>query len=99
MAKVLMIGAGGVGGVVAKKMAQNHAVFAEFMIASRTLSKCDAIKSEIEQFIPTKSVVTTAKVDADNVPELVALIQAYKPDLVLNVAFGRGAIEENFYHR
>ena len=86
MAKVLMIGAGGVGGVVAKKMAQNHAVFTEFMIASRTLSKCDAIKSEIAQFIPTKSVVTTAKVDADNVPELVALIQSYKPDLVLNVA-------------
>ena len=86
MAKVLMIGAGGVGGVVAKKMAQNHAVFTEFMIASRTLIKCDAIKLEIEQFIPTKSLVTTAKVDADNVPELVALIQSYKPDLVLNVA-------------
>jgi saccharopine dehydrogenase (NAD+, L-lysine-forming) len=81
-----MIGAGGVGGVVAKKMAQNHEVFGEFMIASRTLSKCDQIKKEIEQFIPTKSVVTTAKVDADNVPELVALIQQYKPEMVINVA-------------
>lgn len=86
MARVLMIGAGGVGGVVAKKMAQNHEVFGEFMIASRTLSKCDQIKKEIEQFIPTKSVVTTAKVDADNVPELVALIQQYKPEMVINVA-------------
>jgi saccharopine dehydrogenase (NAD+, L-lysine-forming) len=81
-----MIGAGGVGGVVAKKMAQNHAVFSEFMIASRTLSKCEQIKKEIEQFIPTKSVVTTAKVDADSVPELVALIREYQPDMVINVA-------------
>jgi saccharopine dehydrogenase (NAD+, L-lysine forming) len=86
MARVLMIGAGGVGGVVAKKMAQNHEVFGEFMIASRTLAKCEQIKQEIEQFIPTKAVVTTAKVDADNVPELVELIESYKPDLVLNVA-------------
>jgi saccharopine dehydrogenase (NAD+, L-lysine forming) len=86
MARVLMIGAGGVGGVVAKKMAQNHEVFGEFMIASRTLAKCEQIKKEIEEFIPTKAVVTTAKVDADNVPELVELIKAYKPDMVLNVA-------------
>lgn len=86
MAKVLMIGAGGVGSVVAKKMAQNHEVFSEFMIASRTLSKCEKIKSEIEQFIPTKAVVTTAQVDADNVPELVKLIESYKPDMVINVA-------------
>jgi saccharopine dehydrogenase (NAD+, L-lysine forming) len=86
MARVLMIGAGGVGSVVAKKMAQNFEVFGEFMIASRTLSKCDKIKSEIDKFIPTKAVIQTAQVDADNVPELVKLIESYKPDMVLNVA-------------
>jgi saccharopine dehydrogenase (NAD+, L-lysine forming) len=86
MARVLMIGAGGVGSVVAKKMAQNHEVFSEFMIASRTLSKCDKIKSEIDKFISTKAVIKTAQVDADNVPELVKLIESYKPDMVLNVA-------------
>jgi saccharopine dehydrogenase (NAD+, L-lysine forming) len=86
MARVLMIGAGGVGSVVAKKMAQNHEVFSEFMIASRTLSKCDKIKSEIDQFIPTKAVIKTAQVDADNVPELVELIESYKPEMVLNLA-------------
>ncbi len=86
MARVLMIGAGGVGSVVAKKMAQNHEVFSEFMIASRTLAKCDKIKSEIDQFIPTKAVIKTAQVDADNVPELVKLIESYKPEMVLNLA-------------
>lgn len=87
MARVLMIGAGGVGTVVAKKCAQNDSVFTELMIASRTKAKCDKIADEIKQYFPeSKTVVTTAKVDADNVPELVALINAYKPELVINVA-------------
>ena len=34
----------------------------------------------------TKTVISTAQVDADNVPELVALIKEYKPDIVINVA-------------
>jgi saccharopine dehydrogenase (NAD+, L-lysine-forming) len=34
----------------------------------------------------TKTIITTAKVDADNVDELVALINAYKPEAVLNLA-------------
>ncbi|WP_034345194.1 saccharopine dehydrogenase family protein [Deinococcus misasensis] len=87
MARVLMIGAGGVGTVVAKKCAQNDSVFTELMIASRTKAKCDKIADEIKQYFPeSKTVVTTAKVDADNVPELVALINEYKPELVINVA-------------
>ncbi|GGJ44916.1 saccharopine dehydrogenase family protein [Deinococcus roseus] len=87
MARVLMIGAGGVGTVVAKKCAQNDSVFTELMIASRTKAKCDKIADEIKQYFPdSKTVVTTAKVDADNVPELVALINDYKPELVINVA-------------
>ncbi|GEM47092.1 saccharopine dehydrogenase family protein [Deinococcus cellulosilyticus] len=87
MARVLMIGAGGVGTVVAKKCAQNDSVFTELMIASRTKAKCDKIADEIKQYLPdSRTVVTTAKVDADNVPELVALINEYKPELVINVA-------------
>ena len=47
MSKVLIIGAGGVGTVVAHKVAQHPEVFSEVMIASRTQSKCDAIVKAI----------------------------------------------------
>ena len=87
MARVLIIGAGGVGGVVAKKCALNDSVFTEIMIASRTKSKCDRIAAEIAQYFPnSKTKVTTARVDADSVPELVALIKEYQPVMVINVA-------------
>ena len=87
MARVLIIGAGGVGGVVAKKCALNDSVFTEIMIASRTKSKCDRIAAEIAQYFPnSKMKVTTAQVDADSVPELVALIKEYQPVMVINVA-------------
>ncbi|UZJ45075.1 saccharopine dehydrogenase family protein [Marinimicrobium sp. C6131] len=80
MAKVLIIGAGGVGGVVTHKCAQVPEVFEEIVLASRTEAKCKAIAEQIER--PIK----TAQVDADNVPELVALLNREKPDLVINVA-------------
>ncbi len=80
MPKVLIIGAGGVGAVVAHKCAQVPEVFTDIVIASRTKAKCDALAKQL----PRK--VTTAQVDADNVPQTVALIKKHKPDLVLNVA-------------
>jgi saccharopine dehydrogenase (NAD+, L-lysine-forming) len=80
MGKVLIIGAGGVSGVVVHKCAQNPDVFQEIVLASRTKSKCDALAAQLERKIET------ARVDADNVPELVALIKKVNPDLVLNVA-------------
>ncbi|HHX12067.1 MAG TPA: saccharopine dehydrogenase family protein, partial [Clostridiales bacterium] len=83
MGRVLMIGAGGVAGVVAHKCCQNPDVFEELCIASRTLSKCDELKDKLANY---KTKVTTAQVDADNVPELVELIKSYKPDIVINVA-------------
>ncbi len=87
MSRVLMIGAGGVGGVVAKKCAQNDSVFTELMIASRTKAKCDKIAAEIKQYFPnSKTVVTTAQVDADDVSALVKLIGEYQPKMVINVA-------------
>ncbi len=87
MSRALIIGAGGVASVVAHKCAQVDDVFSEFMIASRTKSKCDAIKASIEKLVPnTKSVISTAEIDADNVLELVKLINVYKPEVVINVA-------------
>ncbi|MBS2211456.1 saccharopine dehydrogenase family protein [Carboxylicivirga mesophila] len=81
MGKVLIIGAGGVGTVVAHKMASLPDVFSEIMLASRTKSKCDAIAERIG-----KDRIQTAQVDADNVPELVELINSFQPDIVVNVA-------------
>ncbi len=83
MGRALIIGAGGVANVVIHKCCQNHEVFEEICIASRTLSKCDAIKESIKN---TKTKITTAQVDADNVAELVKLINNYKPEVVINVA-------------
>lgn len=80
MAKVLIIGAGGVSSVAVHKCAQASDVFSEICLASRTKSKCDAIAAQL------KRPIRTEQVDADNVPELVALINDFKPDVVLNLA-------------
>ena len=84
MTKVLIIGAGGVGQVVAHKCAQLPQVFSEIVLASRTESKCKKIAEQILQ--TQKRVIETAQVDADNVPELVALLNTIKPFMVINVA-------------
>ena len=84
MGKVLVIGCGGVAGVAIQKCAQNDSVFTEICIASRTESKCIALKNKLEG--KTKAVITTAQVDADNVDSLVALINQVKPDVILNLA-------------
>ena len=84
MAKVLVIGCGGVASVAIHKCCQNSEVFEEICIASRTKSKCDALKEKLEG--KTKTKITTARIDADNVPELVALIKKVQPDVVLNLA-------------
>lgn len=81
MAKVLIIGAGGVGAVVAHKCASVPEVFSEIVIASRTLSKCNKVASAIG-----KDNITTAQVDADNVAETIELINQHQPDLLINVA-------------
>ena len=87
MGKVLIIGAGGVASVAAHKVAQNSDVFTDIMIASRTESKCKVLAKAIEDkgLVP-KGSIKTAHVDADNVPELVALFGEFKPDLVMNLA-------------
>ena len=84
MGKALIIGAGGVAGVVIHKCCQNSEVFTEICIASRTKSKCDKFKEELQDKTATK--ITTAQVDANDVDQLVALIEQEKPDIVINVA-------------
>jgi len=80
MSKVIIIGAGGVGGVVTHKCAQLPEVFSEIILASRNEDKCKAIAAQLDR------PIRTAQVDADNVPELTALLEKEKPDLVINVA-------------
>lgn len=84
MSKVLIIGAGGVGNVVAHKCAMVPEVFSDIMLASRTLSKCEQIARDIKEMHGVE--IKTAQVDADNVPELVKLINSFKPGIVINVA-------------
>ena len=84
MSRALIIGAGGVAGVVIAKCCQNSEVFSEIMIASRTKAKCDAIRDKLQP--TTKTVISTAQVDADNVEELCGVIREYKPQIVINVA-------------
>jgi len=84
MGKVLIIGAGGVGRVVANKVAQNNDVFTEIMLASRTKSKCDDIAEDVKR--RTGVSIQTAQVDADSIPELVKLFDEFKPEIVINVA-------------
>ncbi|MDA1044304.1 MAG: saccharopine dehydrogenase family protein [Verrucomicrobia bacterium] len=79
--KILIIGAGGVGNVVARKCAMLPEVFGDITLASRTKAKCDAIAKGIGG-----KHVHTAQVDADRVPELVALIRDVQPSMVINVA-------------
>ena len=83
MGKALIIGCGGVASVAIHKCCQNSEVFSEICIASRTKSKCDALKAKLDG---GETKITTAHVDADHMDELVALIEKFKPDVVLNLA-------------
>ena len=93
--RVMLIGAGGVAGVAAAKMAQNPDVFGELLIASRTKARCDAIKENIEGRYAAgigkwgtggRTKITTAQIDAMDVAATTAMIREFKPDLVMNIA-------------
>ena len=84
MSRLLVIGCGGVAQVAIRKCCQNSDIFTELCIASRTKSKCDELKEKLSG--KTNTVVTTAELDADDVSAVKALIESYKPDVVLNVA-------------
>lgn len=84
MSTILIIGAGGVGSVVAHKCAQLSSVFTDITLASRTVSKCDAIAQSVKE--RTGVEIKTAQIDADDVSATVALINEVKPSLLINVA-------------
>lgn len=83
MGRALIIGAGGVASVAVHKCCQNPDVFEEICIASRTKSKCDALKEKLQG---GKTKITTAQVNADKAEEVINLINRYRPDIVMNIA-------------
>ena len=84
MKKALIIGCGAVASVAIHKCCQNSEVFGKICIASRTKSKCDALAEKLAP--TTKTEISTACVNADNVDELIRLIEEQKPDIVMNLA-------------
>ncbi|MFL2847861.1 MAG: saccharopine dehydrogenase family protein [Coraliomargaritaceae bacterium] len=84
MSKVIIIGAGGVGNVVAHKCAQSSNIFSEIVLASRTLSKCESIAQSVHK--KTGRTIKTYALDADDVASTSKFLKAEKPDLVINVA-------------
>ena len=80
MDNVLIIGAGAAGSVVAKKAAMNRDVFKKIHLASRTLSKCEAVQKDCQ------SEISVSAVDADDVKQTIKLIEKVKPDLIINMA-------------
>jgi saccharopine dehydrogenase (NAD+, L-lysine-forming) len=84
MSKVIIIGAGGVGNVVAHKCAQSPTIFNEIVLASRTLKKCEAIAQTVKE--KTGQVIRTTQIDADDVQATTDLLKKEKPELLINVA-------------
>jgi saccharopine dehydrogenase (NAD+, L-lysine-forming) len=84
MGKALIIGCGAVASVAIHKCCQNSEVFREICIASRTKSKCDALKAKLKATTETK--ITTAQIDANQTDQLIDLINKEKPDIVMNLA-------------
>jgi saccharopine dehydrogenase (NAD+, L-lysine-forming) len=84
MGKVLIIGAGGVGGVVTHKCADDPNTFSDIVLASRTLARCEKIQRRVRELCGRE--IEIARVDADDVAQTVALIQRVEPALVINVA-------------
>lgn len=82
--RVLIIGAGAAGNVVAKKCAMNKDIFTDIHLASRTLSKCEAIKNAVKKNFGVN--IATYELDADNVPDTVKLLKDVQPELVINMA-------------
>lgn len=80
MARVMIVGAGGVGNVVAHKCAAQEE-FSQILLASRTVEKCDRIAERIGS-----PKVKTAALDADDPKNTVQLLKEFRPDILINVA-------------
>ena len=80
MSKVLIIGAGAAGQVVAKKCLMNSDVFSSVHVASRTFTRCETLKEECDNNIHIYQL------DADVVNDTVKLIEQINPEIVINMA-------------
>ncbi len=80
MTRLLIIGAGAAGSVVAKKCAKNRDIFSYIHLASRSINKCQKVKDECN------SPIEISQIDADNINDVINLIEQIKPDLVINMA-------------
>lgn len=81
MATALIIGAGGVGRVVAHKCVMNNHVFDRIILASRSIGRCVEIQSELPE-----GALEITTVDADNTQEVIDLINKFNPAILINVA-------------
>jgi saccharopine dehydrogenase (NAD+, L-lysine-forming) len=84
MSKVLVIGAGGVGSVAVNKMAMWSDMFSEITLASRRVSKCDAIAASVKS--RTGVTIATAELDANDIEATTRLIEKTDASLVVNLA-------------
>lgn len=84
MAKIIIIGAGGVGNVVSHKCAKLPKIFTDIVLASRTLSKCEAIAKDV--LSKTGVTIRTAAIDADDVAATTKFLKSESPQLLINVA-------------
>ncbi|MEZ7813900.1 MAG: saccharopine dehydrogenase-like NADP-dependent oxidoreductase [Paracoccaceae bacterium] len=84
---VLIIGAGGVARVVAHKCVQNNDVLGDIHIASRTITKCDAIVSSIIEngSFKTDAALTAHAINAMDIEAVAALIRKTGAQIVINV--------------
>ena len=80
MDRVLIIGAGAAGSVVAKKCAMDRETFGHIHLASRRLVSCEKVAADCV------SPIEISQVDADDVDATAALIDHVNPDLVINMA-------------
>ncbi|NMG18302.1 saccharopine dehydrogenase family protein [Brasilonema bromeliae] len=80
MARVMIVGAGGVGNVVVHKCAAREE-FSHILLASRTIDKCHRIAESV-----SSPKVKIAELDADNVNDTVKLLKEFRPDILINVA-------------
>jgi len=84
MSKILIIGAGGAGSVVAKKCAMLPDVFSHIHVASRTFSKCEVLQADIQKH--WQRDIDISQIDADDTQALTQLIEQVKPKIVINMA-------------
>jgi saccharopine dehydrogenase (NAD+, L-lysine-forming) len=80
MDRILIIGAGAAGSVVAQKCAMDRDTFKHITLASRRLVSCEKVAAMC------KTPIEIAEVDADDVDATARLIEKVKPDLLINMA-------------